>query len=445
MFQKLTGGATNYTIQKNRQNITLSDIKPYDVVTYDKLTNTLIVSDLKLSCIYENAAPNAKAPTSITVLGHEFEVLDSGWSTIQSFSLGDQVTLLLTADGKVAGMASSKEARSNAVGLVTSSGAELYLPNGGSIQLTGTVSNAAQMENQLAVVSSNTKGKINTGKLTSASSSNSFQIDGMKLGDYTVTAGVRIFEQVNGGAVAEIDLSHLDMGSIPANKIAAYRLNSSGMVDYLVLNAVTGDAYQYGMIIRGQYNKIPLLHPQNLKDRNGEEIKDENGEPISVDYVVERDSSGDVLFGEDGTPVFKLRPEVWVVRGGQSDDIIKFSEQIAYSGSFNTMVGVVTGLSSDGTSATAKAIIQLTEIKNVKPSDFFDNQGVTYVNANGRSYRVADDVLCYRNTDADRTSVSNWFSQTTGTERLNACKAFSENLTIYVDPIGEKVRIVAAN
>ncbi|MEI3140391.1 MAG: hypothetical protein V8S34_01715 [Lawsonibacter sp.] len=61
-FHQLTGGATNFTIQKNRQTIRLSDIKPYDVVTYDGLTNTLIVSDLRLTCVYENASPNVKAP-----------------------------------------------------------------------------------------------------------------------------------------------------------------------------------------------------------------------------------------------------------------------------------------------------------------------------------------------------------------------------------------------
>jgi hypothetical protein len=404
MFQKLTGGVTNYTIQKNRQTISLGDIQPYDVVTYDKLNNVLIVSDLKLSCVYENAAPNAKAPTSITVLGHEFEALDSGWSTIQSFSLGDQVTLLLTADGKVAGMASPKDARSNAVGLVTGSGAELYLPNGGSVQLTGTVSNAAQMENQLAVLSSGSKGKISTGKLTTAGSSSTFQIDDMKLGSYQVAAGVRIFEQVNGGAVAEIDLSHLDMGSIPASKIAAYRLNSSGMVDYLVLNAVTGDAYQYGMMVSTTKTGTPT------------DDATEDAEKITT----------------------------WsLVRG--SKDTLQFSSNIGYSGRNGTIVGVITGVGIDGSSILIKTIETLTAIQNVTPSDFFENDGVTYVHANGRTYRVANDVECYRNLVADRSSTENWFSQDTGTARLNACKAFSDNLTIYVDPIGEKVRIVAAN
>ena len=76
MFHQLTGGATNFNIQKGRQTITMSQIQPYDVVTYDSMSNTLIVSDLRLTCIYENASPNSKAPPEIEVLGHTFEVLD---------------------------------------------------------------------------------------------------------------------------------------------------------------------------------------------------------------------------------------------------------------------------------------------------------------------------------------------------------------------------------
>lgn len=44
----------------------MSQIKPYDVVTYDSISNTLIVSDLRLTCRYQNPAPNAKAPRPLS-------------------------------------------------------------------------------------------------------------------------------------------------------------------------------------------------------------------------------------------------------------------------------------------------------------------------------------------------------------------------------------------
>lgn len=150
----------------------MSQIQPYDVVTYDSMSNTLIVSDLRLTCIYENASPNSKAPTEIEVLGHTFEVLDSAWEMTGDYKVGDQVTLLLTADGKVAGMAApSGKTRSTAIGMVDSGKATVFLPNGGTLELSGTISNADNLADQLVTISSGTKGKISASKLSSKSTS----------------------------------------------------------------------------------------------------------------------------------------------------------------------------------------------------------------------------------------------------------------------------------
>ncbi len=229
----------------------MSDIQPYDVVTYDSLSNTLVVSDLRLTCIYEDAAPNAKAPTSIRVLGKDFEVLDSAWDSVDDFSLGDRVTLLLTADGKVAGMAQpGSQARSTAIGVAGTGSAEMFLPNGSTVTLTGTVSNSSA-DGQLVSLSSGARGKISAAKLTSKSAPGDFDPAAVKLGDYTVTAGVQVFEKA-GSAVANISLAALDGTAIKAGDIDTYHLNTSGMVDYIVLDAVTGDAYTYGILEQGE-------------------------------------------------------------------------------------------------------------------------------------------------------------------------------------------------
>ena len=99
-FHRLTGGATGYTVLKNQQPISLSQIQPYDVVTYDSMSNTLLVSDLRLTCKYQNPSPSPKAPTSITLLGHTFPVLESAWDFTDQVSAGQQVSLLMTVDGR---------------------------------------------------------------------------------------------------------------------------------------------------------------------------------------------------------------------------------------------------------------------------------------------------------------------------------------------------------
>ena len=205
-FHQLTGGMTNFTIMKNRQAIRMSDIKDYDVVTYDSLSNTLIVSDLRLSCVYGDGTPNTKAPTKITLSGSkdEFDVLESAWNTCGSFKPGDSVVLLLTADGKVAGMADpSGKVRSTAIGFVDGGKVEIFLPNGLTRALKGEVSNT-RLDRQLVSVSA-TKAGVSVSRLSTSRASGAFQVGSMKLGNYTVAAGVRIYEQVSTGVMVEVD------------------------------------------------------------------------------------------------------------------------------------------------------------------------------------------------------------------------------------------------
>ena len=406
MFHQLTGGTTNFNIQKGRQTITMSQIQPYDVVTYDSMSNTLIVSDLRLTCIYENASPNSKAPTEIEVLGHTFEVLDSAWEMTGDYKVGDQVTLLLTADGKVAGMAApSGKTRSTAIGMVDSGKATVFLPNGGTLELSGTISNADNLADQLVTISSGAKGKISASKLSSKSTSGQFLVEEGKLGSYTVSAGVQIYEQVNGGAMVKLDPTSLNMASIPGEKIATYHLNTSNYVDYIVLDRVTGNAYKYGMLIAR-----------------------------TTVTEAEKDDEGNVT-----NPEKESRSWYLTNHSTPNCDSASSLGNTGFAGKNGTMAGVARGANN-----RVVSIIELEEIKNVSPSDFFESQGVQYVNAGGRTYRVADEVECCRDTGSIRDVEDSWFSQDSGEERLAAIKAFSSDLTIYVDPIGDQVRVISA-
>ena len=75
----------------------------------------------------------------------------------------------------------------------------------------------------------------------------------------------------------------------------------------------------------------------------------------------------------------------------------------------------------------------------VSPADFFERDGRYYVTVKGRTYAVADSVECYK------TATKSWFDQEDGMDRLRACLAFSSKLTVYIDPVGDKVRIVTAD
>lgn len=77
--------------------------------------------------------------------------------------------------------------------------------------------------------------------------------------------------------------------------------------------------------------------------------------------------------------------------------------------------------------------VTLEAVEGVSRSDFFVSNGASYVNAGGKVYQVSNKVACYNTT----TKV--WF---TGDDPLYQIRAYSDDLTIYVDPYGEKVRVI---
>ena len=85
------------------------------------------------------------------------------------------------------------------------------------------------------------------------------------------------------------------------------------------------------------------------------------------------------------------------------------------------------------------ATVKLKEIERASAANFFEKDGRYYATIQGQTYAVADQVECYKD------GTDSWFDQEDGRERLNACLAFSGDLTLYIDPVGNKVRIIIAN
>ena len=391
-FHRLTGGATGYTILKNQQTISLSQIQPYDVVTYDSMSNTLLVSDLRLTCKYQNPSPSPKAPTSITLLGHTFPVLESAWNFTDQVSAGQQVSLLMTVDGQVAAiLPSSAQTRSTAIGMVTGeTTVDLFLPNGGTMELKGSESKLKNV-NQVCTITSTDENMLNASRLSTQRAPGDFDPKALTLGEYKVAPGVRVYEQFRDGAQVAVPLSNLDYGAIPQNQITGVHMNSSDIVDVVILNNVTGDAYTYGRMV-GHTTVI--------------------SEP-----------------GADGTVEEKYKTS-WTL---ENRNVLKFNEKAGYAGKTGDLIGAVAGKNG-----LIISIVELSEYQ-VSPADFFERDGRYYVTVKGRTYAVADSVECYK------TATKSWFDQEDGMDRLRACLAFSSKLTVYIDPIGDKVRIVTAN
>ena len=381
-FSRLTGGASNCAVTKNGQPITMAEINLGDVVTYDRLNNTLIVSDVRLKGVYEDVYPNVEAPQTITALGINFDVLDSTWEDMDDVKIGDTVCLLLTADGKVAGISKpSSNTQATAIGLVTENGVDVFLSNGDTLSVPGTISGNKSLAGRLVELKYRDKhGKMTVSLLSGSSSVGSFDVDTMTLGNLKVSAGVRIFDQVKSSVSVPISLADLSGQIIDNADISAYHTNTSKYVDCIVLNNMTGNAYSYGIC------KLELVEGEQY-------LTFENGVDPGVSNLQ--------------TPIS--------FRNGQFSGL---------------------ALSADG---KAKSIISLEKLEDVSPTDFFDSKGSTYLEHEGQIYPVSDDVMCYKSAN------KLWFTNSTGSARLAACKAFSEELTAYYDPFVSQIRIVTAD
>ncbi len=388
-FHQLTGGVTNYTIKKDNEVIRFNDIKPYDVVTYDPVSNTLLVSDLRLTCVYEKANPNPTTPETISVLGHDFPVLPSAQESISQFKIGQSVSLLLTADGKIAGMAApSMATHTTATGLAGSGSVMVDLPNGGTLELKGTVPETAQ--DHVVTVSASKGDKLSASRIGSVSIPGDFNVKAMTLGSYKVAAGVKVYEEVGGSAVVPLSLAALEAEMIPQRQLSTYHLNSSGMVDILILNSVTGDAYTYGMMHKGSQE-----------------------------------------FSEGGLSGSNTTISITNGTGGQSAIITGAAFE---DGGFG---GTVAGAREIHGTRVAAGVISLESVSGVKRADFFQKDGAWYVNAKGTVYQVSSKVEGYiKATDT-------WFTQEQN--RLEAIRAFSNDMTVHIDPVGHKVRVIVVN
>ena len=90
-----------------------------------------------------------------------------------------------------------------------------------------------------------------------------------------------------------------------------------------------------------------------------------------------------------------------------------------------------------------RTVLQLTQ-REVSARNFFQSEGDWYVTAGGVNYKVAGDVKCYAKLGTSWNDDSGWFTQEDLSERLGAMRAFSDTLTVYIDPVGNQVRVITA-
>ena len=333
-LDSLTGGS-GYTIYKNGSPASAADLKKYDVATYSAATNSVVVCDTKVSVYYEDCTPSPSNPTTITVLGTELNVLPTAVESLSQFKPGQQMILLLTADGQVAGAVApnTSGARSNALAVVDASGGMQLICGNTLLKIGGSGSGYANSVVSVTSIKSGGKAALSL-RAVSGKVNGDLDVQAGTLGGKKLATNAMIFD---GGK--QVALAELGKSGVRASQISYARTNWAGEVDLIVLNNSQSDREIYGRAIIG-----------TGKDEDGEEFR-----TITIEYGNE-----------------------------------KTTKEINSGNNVSTGAFVAVKLNKAGTMFTS--FDTMSKLSNISSGAWV---GKTAVNYSGRTYEVASDVQCY--------------------------------------------------
>lgn len=259
-------GFTPGKVYRNGSNAVLTNIQEYDVVYWNRSMNTVWAYGKKTTGTIQAIAPSGAEPSSVTVAGRTYQIETSSaayaLSDLGQYHLGDAVTLLLGRSGGVAAVAGVSVGAGNQVGVVVNVENTSYPDGSGgsytaqTVTLLATDGQTYQYQSQgsyrkgsVVRVAAGQGDGVSLRGLGSASLSGQVSKDGAKLDKYSFAQGAEILDvSENRGAV--IHPGRLAGLKLDSGKVRYYSLNPQGEIDMLILNDVTGDAYQYGVLTR---------------------------------------------------------------------------------------------------------------------------------------------------------------------------------------------------
>ena len=274
-YEQFGADVDNTVVMRNGNKASLKDVQRLDVAYYCKELNMLLTYSNKITGIYEKALPNKDMPTSVVVSGitYSLEGMNAfhALSSSGSFELGDTVTLLFGKDNKVADAVSPGDGALGLVaGLVTGTGTKevirsdntrympffirVALPDGNAVEYITDRDYDRLVNSVVSVTFANGIARPNEVKGT-ASVNGTFHWADKTLGDNPVAKDVAILDAVNLGKddtaqYAKVFGQRIDGTPLSGSDIRYVGFNERGEIKELILNDVTGDAGQYGMLVK---------------------------------------------------------------------------------------------------------------------------------------------------------------------------------------------------
>lgn len=252
------GVSASASVYKNGTKSSVSDVKTYDIVYYNDAKTTVWAYDDKITGIYDSATPSQDAVTSVTVSGTTYTVGSTNAFTALSSSgtlkIGDAIVLLLGKNGDVADAIPISSFKSDTYLYVTDSDKTSITgvtPSGSTVTYK-VDKNTTYDPGDMIKISFTTNGDMNISSISSSGVSGKASAATMTIGNYNVSTSAKIIDTYD-GSFTVTSMSRLSGLTIASGK-ALYATIEDGIITNLILDDVTGDAKQYGVVTSATSN-----------------------------------------------------------------------------------------------------------------------------------------------------------------------------------------------
>ncbi len=283
-YETLGIDVSTASITRDGVKVEAGGIQLYDVLYYAKDLNMVMAYSKKVTGIYEKASPNRDLPSSVTVSGIEYSIESvtafDKLSSNGSYAYGDTITLLLGKDGQIADVILPSDASQNLHGYVLATGSKEFtdgsgnaytsnyvqvaLPDGNSYEYKTKSSYSAYLNTTVTITFQDGVAILSSAKTDNAVSG-TVDASARKIGSQSISSEVQMIDvnsadQYTTANFVSVFLQRIDGVKLSSSDILYYEKNSKNEISALILNDVTGDTYQYGVVTsaRGQSSNMNI-------------------------------------------------------------------------------------------------------------------------------------------------------------------------------------------
>ena len=262
---QISFSASNATIYRNNKKASYKSIKADDVLYYSKELKTIWAYRNQVTGTYTAATPDRINPESVTVAGTEYkiETQDATYalSTMGDFEYGDKVTLLLGKDNTIVGVRTASNTSTVIGGIVIEKGKHENSSDdeNATVKTYIRIVDSTGVEHQYDYDTSKISvgdpvqisfidEKVVVNKVDLYDISGKVSEDGEKLGNKKFAEDVNILDYRT-GRYKPIAVKDLEGLTLYTNEIMYYRLNADGEITDLIVRDLTGELYEYGILL----------------------------------------------------------------------------------------------------------------------------------------------------------------------------------------------------